>query len=151
MGLYLSMYEWYHPLYMQDHANNFTTSRYVDEIYQPQARDLVLKYSVRGRACAPAQALAQLMHSATQAATYTRACLCSLTSSGRMAILAIPPGGDPPSCWRGFTMMPRTRTVLLSTIAGAATTRPSAQAAILVATSVGRIGSLRRTRCSATR
>lgn len=33
MGLYLSMYEWYHPLYLQDVANNFTTSRYVDEIY----------------------------------------------------------------------------------------------------------------------
>ncbi len=33
MGLYLSMYEWYHPLYTQDRLNNFTTSRYVDEVY----------------------------------------------------------------------------------------------------------------------
>ena len=44
MGLYLSMFEWYHPLYTQDHANNFSTSRYVDEVYQPQARDIVTKY-----------------------------------------------------------------------------------------------------------
>lgn len=40
MGLYLSMYEWYHPLYLQDVANNFTTSRYVDEVYWPQAKEI---------------------------------------------------------------------------------------------------------------
>jgi alpha-L-fucosidase len=44
MGLYLSMYEWYHPLYTQDAANNFTTSRYVDEVYWPQAKEINTKY-----------------------------------------------------------------------------------------------------------
>ena len=43
MGLYLSMYEWYHPLYVQDAANNFTTSRYVDEVYWPQAKEINTK------------------------------------------------------------------------------------------------------------
>jgi alpha-L-fucosidase len=45
MGLYLSMYEWYHPLYQQDVANNFTTSRYVDEIYWPQAKEICTRYA----------------------------------------------------------------------------------------------------------
>ena len=40
MGLYLSMYEWYHPLYVADAAANFTTSRYVDEVYWPQAKEI---------------------------------------------------------------------------------------------------------------
>ena len=44
MGLYLSMYEWYHPLYVEDAANNFTTSRYVDEVYWPQAKEINIKY-----------------------------------------------------------------------------------------------------------
>jgi alpha-L-fucosidase len=44
MGLYHSIFEWYHPLYLQDKAANFTTSRYVDEVYLPQAKDLNLKY-----------------------------------------------------------------------------------------------------------
>jgi alpha-L-fucosidase len=38
MGLYHSIFEWYHPLYLADKASNFTTSRYVDEVYYPQAQ-----------------------------------------------------------------------------------------------------------------
>eukprot|EP00911_Craspedida_sp_UC1_P000908 UC1_evm1s692 len=44
-GAYLSMFEWYHPLYLADLKANFTTSRYVDEVYIPQARDLVSRYA----------------------------------------------------------------------------------------------------------
>lgn len=40
MGLYHSIFEWFHPLYLQDKANNFTTRRYVDEVYYPQAVEL---------------------------------------------------------------------------------------------------------------
>ena len=35
MGLYHSIFEWYNPIYLQDKANNHTTSRYVDEVYMP--------------------------------------------------------------------------------------------------------------------
>lgn len=45
MGLYHSIYEWYNPLYLQDWDNNLTTSRYVDEVYMPQAKDLNIKYA----------------------------------------------------------------------------------------------------------
>ena len=38
-------FEWFHPLYLQDVANNFTTSRYVDEVYWPQAKEINTKYS----------------------------------------------------------------------------------------------------------
>ncbi len=40
MGLYHSIFEFYHPLYLEDKANNFTTSRYVDEVYIPQSKEL---------------------------------------------------------------------------------------------------------------
>jgi len=40
MGLYHSIFEWYHPLYLADKAANYTTRRYVDEVYYPQAQDL---------------------------------------------------------------------------------------------------------------
>jgi alpha-L-fucosidase len=36
MGLYHSIFEWFHPLWLADKANNFTTSRYVDEVFLPQ-------------------------------------------------------------------------------------------------------------------
>ena len=33
-----------HPLYLADKAANFTTSRYVDEVYLPQSREINTKY-----------------------------------------------------------------------------------------------------------
>eukprot|EP00696_Hemimastix_kukwesjijk_P005579 gnl/Hemi2/17015_TR5651_c0_g1_i1.p1 gnl/Hemi2/17015_TR5651_c0_g1~~gnl/Hemi2/17015_TR5651_c0_g1_i1.p1 ORF type:complete len:461 (-),score=142.41 gnl/Hemi2/17015_TR5651_c0_g1_i1:167-1549(-) len=44
MGCYHSLFEWFNPLYLQDKANNFTTSVYVDSILQPQLRDLMTNY-----------------------------------------------------------------------------------------------------------
>lgn len=44
MGLYHSIFEWFHPLYLQDKANNFTTRRYVDEVYYPQAVEINTLY-----------------------------------------------------------------------------------------------------------
>ena len=44
MGLYHSIFEWFHPLWLADKAANLTTSRYVDEVYLPQAKDLNMKY-----------------------------------------------------------------------------------------------------------
>jgi alpha-L-fucosidase len=44
MGLYHSIFEWFHPLYLDDKANNFTTSRYVDEVYLPQAKEINTLY-----------------------------------------------------------------------------------------------------------
>lgn len=40
MGLYHSIFEWYNSLYLQDKANNYTTSRYVDEVYLPEAKEI---------------------------------------------------------------------------------------------------------------
>lgn len=37
-GFYYSLFEWFHPLYLKDRANNFTTSAYVDEIMIPQLK-----------------------------------------------------------------------------------------------------------------
>jgi len=32
-GLYHSMYEWFHPLYLEDKANNFNTRRFAQVSY----------------------------------------------------------------------------------------------------------------------
>jgi len=40
MGLYHSIFEWFHPLYLKDKANGFCTRRYVDEVYYPEALEL---------------------------------------------------------------------------------------------------------------
>ena len=40
MGLYHSIFEWFHPLYLADKANAYATSRYVDEVYLPQAKEI---------------------------------------------------------------------------------------------------------------
>lgn len=44
MGLYHSIFEWFHPLYLADKANNYSTSRYVDEVYLPQAKEINTLY-----------------------------------------------------------------------------------------------------------
>ena len=44
MGLYHSIFEWFHPLYLADKANGYTTSRYVDEVYLPQAKEINTLY-----------------------------------------------------------------------------------------------------------
>ena len=43
-GLYYSLYEWFHPLFLKDQANNFSTSHYVDDVMWPQLIDVVTKY-----------------------------------------------------------------------------------------------------------
>ena len=43
-GVYHSLYEWFNPLYLQDKANNFTTSAFVDHKILPELYDLVQKY-----------------------------------------------------------------------------------------------------------
>ena len=44
MGLYFSEFEWYHPLYLQDKANNFSTDQYVVDVQQKQLREIVEAY-----------------------------------------------------------------------------------------------------------
>jgi len=44
MGLYYSLFEWFHPLYLQDKANNWTTTYYADQVVSPQLRDIVNTY-----------------------------------------------------------------------------------------------------------
>jgi len=43
-GLYHSLYEWFHPLYLQDKKNNFTTRYFVTEKMGPELVDLVSRY-----------------------------------------------------------------------------------------------------------
>jgi len=45
MGLYHSLFEWYHPLYLSDKKNNFQTTQYVDQILQPQLRQVATDYA----------------------------------------------------------------------------------------------------------
>ena len=37
---YHSIFEWFHPLYLADKAAGYATSRYVDEVYLPQAKEI---------------------------------------------------------------------------------------------------------------
>ncbi|KAJ1529325.1 hypothetical protein ONE63_006115 [Megalurothrips usitatus] len=43
-GLYHSLYEWFHPLYLADKSNNFTTRSFVDNKIIPEMKELVTNY-----------------------------------------------------------------------------------------------------------
>ncbi|XP_068672227.1 alpha-L-fucosidase-like [Montipora foliosa] len=43
-GLYFSLFEWFHPLYLKDQENQYHTQEYVKAISTPQIYDLVKKY-----------------------------------------------------------------------------------------------------------
>ncbi|XP_063961367.1 alpha-L-fucosidase-like [Lytechinus pictus] len=43
-GLYFSLFEWFHPLYLQDKANGFKTRLYRDQVAMPQLMDIVNSY-----------------------------------------------------------------------------------------------------------
>ncbi|XP_037785481.1 alpha-L-fucosidase-like isoform X1 [Penaeus monodon] len=43
-GLYHSLYEWFHPLYIQDKENNFTTDNFVATKTMPELHELVNTY-----------------------------------------------------------------------------------------------------------
>jgi alpha-L-fucosidase len=43
-GVYHSLLEWFNPLYLLDHANNYSTHYFVDAKAMPELYDLVLKY-----------------------------------------------------------------------------------------------------------
>jgi alpha-L-fucosidase len=43
-GLYHSLLEWFHPAYLQDKANNFTTTTFVDTKTMPELYNLVQQY-----------------------------------------------------------------------------------------------------------
>ena len=40
-GVYHSLYEWYHPLYLRDKANNFSTNDFVTSKTMPELYELV--------------------------------------------------------------------------------------------------------------
>ncbi|XP_071815087.1 alpha-L-fucosidase-like isoform X1 [Apostichopus japonicus] len=43
-GLYYSLYEWFHPLFLKDAANNFMTQDYMEMVMRPQLLEIVNKY-----------------------------------------------------------------------------------------------------------
>ncbi|XP_067044468.1 alpha-L-fucosidase-like [Acropora muricata] len=43
-GLYYSLFEWFHPMYLADKANHFETQNYVNKIMLPQLYEVVTKY-----------------------------------------------------------------------------------------------------------
>ena len=45
-GLYHSMFEWFHPLYLQDAASNFNVDDFVKTKMTPELTELIMKYQV---------------------------------------------------------------------------------------------------------
>lgn len=43
-GLYYSLYEWFHPLYLEDKGTTFTKKEYVKSVMMPQLKEIVSKY-----------------------------------------------------------------------------------------------------------
>jgi len=43
-GLYHSLFEWYHPLYLEDKSNNFTTRNFVVDKMGPELMEIINKY-----------------------------------------------------------------------------------------------------------
>ena len=46
MGLYHSLREWYHPLYLKDNEDNCSTTLFPDEVLRPTLQEMVEKYKV---------------------------------------------------------------------------------------------------------
>ena len=46
MGLYHSLREWYHPLYLMDNADNCSTTAFPDEVLIPTLKEMVMQYKV---------------------------------------------------------------------------------------------------------
>jgi alpha-L-fucosidase len=44
LGLYFSQFEWFNPLYLQDKANGFKTTNYVQDVSIPQMHEIINKY-----------------------------------------------------------------------------------------------------------
>lgn len=43
-GVYHSLFEWYNPLWLQDHSNNFSTRTYAEQKAIPELYELVENY-----------------------------------------------------------------------------------------------------------
>lgn len=50
-GLYYSLFEWFHPLFLQDKANNFQTNTYVTVCIHPVYVCTVYVYTVTNIGC----------------------------------------------------------------------------------------------------
>ena len=46
LGLYHSLREWFHPLYVQDNQDNCSTTNFVDQILMPTLKEMTNMYKV---------------------------------------------------------------------------------------------------------